>query len=342
MKILFLLKKAFSYGYGGVKSGLSESANLTSAELTRVFDVECKVSLCVDGDSIDKELFDYKPDICIIEALWVTPDKLREVQRLHPSVKFYVRSHSEIPFLATEGIAIDWIKEYVSIPNVYNAFNSFTTCNDFKQLLHHNTEYLPNIFTKIIPKNISLSKHLSNFFRNKITRRHIHIGCFGAIRPMKNQLIQAIAAIRYGDDNDKIIHFHINGGRIEQGGDCAIKNIRAAFKGTKHKLIEHGWLPRIGFLFLIKNMDIGLQMSYSESFNIVAADFAFMEVPIIVSEAIRWMPNGIKADIDVTEIAAKIKYVLRFKEYFIQSECQALSDYNDRSLHAWKRFIYGN
>lgn len=342
MKILFLLKGSFSYGYGGAKSGLSESSNLTSAELTKNFGVDCKVALCDDGNCLDKELFAYKPDVCVIEALWVTPEKLAEIAAMYKGVKFYVRSHSEIPFLSNEGIAVDWIKDYTKIPNVKNSFNSFVTNDDFTGLLHKKAIYLPNIFSKVKVTPLNIWDHLYSLWNNRPRRKIINIGCFGAIRPMKNQLIQAIAAIKYGDDNDKIVYFHINAGRQEQGGDSVLKNIRAAFKNTNHVLVEHGWLSRADFLCLIKRMDIGLQVSYSESFNIVAADFVAMKVPIVVSDAIRWMPAEMQAKIDVRCIAKKIKDVLRLKEYYVQSETIALDQYNKGALSQWKNFIYGN
>src|SRR5689334_13150548 len=98
----------------------------------------------------------------------------------------------------------------------------------------------------------------------------INIASFGSLRPFKNQLIQAVAAIVFAEQKDKILYFHINSTRMEQGGESVIKNIKALFEGTDHKLVEHGWLEQHHFLELVSRMDLGMQISFTESFNLVA------------------------------------------------------------------------
>ena len=339
MKILFLVKGTSSYGYGGAKSGLIESATLTASQIHKHFKIETKVAICVDGNSIDAEVDKFKPTICVLEALWATPCKLKELTKLHPGVKFIVRVHSEIPFLATEGIAIEWIKEFVKIKNVFVSFNSFTTNEDFVHLLKEPVIYLPNIFNKIKVHSISLLENMENFIEGHCKKDIVNIGCFGAIRPMKNQLLQAVSAIRYGDLNNKNIHFHVNSGRQEEGGESIIKNIRSLFRGTKHTLVEHGWLDRREFLDLVYSMDIGMQVSFTESFNIVTADFVLQGVPSVVSEAITWMPDVLKTKNKIHDIADRLRYVLRFSEHYSQLQKHALNDYNIKALAAWQDFI---
>ena len=52
--------------------------------------------------------------------------KFEVLQKLHPNVKWIVRLHSEIPFIANEGIAMDWIYEYQKYDNVFVSLNSKT------------------------------------------------------------------------------------------------------------------------------------------------------------------------------------------------------------------------
>lgn len=333
MKILFLLKGNSGYGYGGPKSGLLESAKLTADQLEKQLHLKVKVFICVDGNDIDREIFLYKPTICIIEAIWVTPEKLKEVSLLHPKVKFYIRIHSEISFLATEGVAIDWIKQYIHIANVHVSFNSHATNNDFLSVVG-DAIYLPNIYHSVKPHSVFFLEELFSSVKN-----HLNIGCFGAIRPLKNQLVQAFAAIEYANDNGKIIHFHINSARTEQGGESVLKNIRSLFKGSKHKLIEHRWLTRSDFFNLIKSMDIGLQVSFSESFNIVTADFVLSEVPMIVSHAIKWMPDDLKVKNDVEEISERIKHILHFTHFYSALAKKYLNNYNIKAIEVWEDFL---
>lgn len=325
MKILFLLKDGSEYGYssGTSKSGLLNSAKfLLESLLTHKLISDGKIVLCVDGNSIDKAVHDFQPDLCIIEAIWVTPDKIGENIRLHPKTRFIVRVHSNIPFLAMEGVAIEWLRQY---PDV--AFNSLNT-----------SEYIRNIISSpIYLPNIDEQNETEAIFINK---GYLNIACFGSIRPLKNQLIQAVAAISYGDQYNISINYHINSSRIEQAGASVLKNIRNLFYNTRHLLIEHGWTDHEDFTNTIRQMDLGLQVSYTESFNIVSADFVHCGVPIIVSPDISWQYSGLKVDPNNEEaIVDKIYEVLKRRGRFISKQTTALSNYNKKAVKVWKNFL---
>lgn len=331
MKILFVLKKnnAYGYNYDTAKSGLSNSAGLTATALHKSLCVDYKISVVQDANSIDKEVSNYKPDYCIIEALFVTPLKLQEIQMLHKKVIFIVRIHSKIAFLSGEGIAIEWIKQYVKMQNVSVCFNNKQTNDDFNEI-GINSHYLPNIYYF----------NDDNKFQEQCTKKVVKIGCFGAIRPLKNQLFQAFCALEYARKNKVSLEFHINSGRQEEGGESALKNIRNLFEGTSYKLVEHTWHNRETFLKVIKNLDLGLQLSFTESFNIVAADFVYQKVPIIVSNEIEWMTDSLKVSTsDSDDVINKIERVLRRKRLYVRRQLNSLNSYNSDSLKAWKRFL---
>lgn len=100
----------------------------------------------VDGNSIDREVTRFKPDIVVIEALWVTPEKIDELVRLHPDVMWIIRIHSEIPFLSTEGIAFDWMNRYLTNTKVRIASNSERMCRELPAVLKHPVLHLPNCY----------------------------------------------------------------------------------------------------------------------------------------------------------------------------------------------------
>src|SRR5688572_17003341 len=88
-KILFLLRKNNSSGaeYSDPniftsKSGLLNSAKLTAEALKENLGLDAKIEVCFDANSIDREVHLFKPRYCILEALWVTPDKMKEIARL--------------------------------------------------------------------------------------------------------------------------------------------------------------------------------------------------------------------------------------------------------------------
>jgi hypothetical protein len=287
MKTLFILKRRCNYGEPsypiGFTSGLYNSAKFVSDMLEHM-GIESKVVEVVDNNSIDGEVASYKPTHVFIEALWVVPSKFEVLQKLHPMVKWVVRIHSNVPFLANEGIAIDWIKGYAKFGNVRVAPNSRLCMDDLRAVIpEHKLVYLPNYYQFEPP-----TAHIGT-----TDDTTVRIGCFGAIRPLKNQLIQAIAAIRFAATIGKKLEFHINSSRVEQKGCNVLKNLRALFSDTPDRvLVEHKWLPRSEFLAVIGSMDINMQVSFTETFNIVAADSVNEFVPVIVSDSIGFiLPN---------------------------------------------------
>jgi hypothetical protein len=299
MKILFICKKRLSEY--GISIGLNNSSAFISNYLNKK-GIESKSISVTDANSIDKEVFEYKPTHVVIQALWVPAYKFKELLLIkrYKNIKWIVSIHSKIPFLANEGIAIKWLNEYKDLQkdfsNLIISANSKETVDCIRKALKINCIYLPNIYMPL---------YYFNKFKNK--SNIINIGCFGAVRPLKNQLIQAMAAIAYGDKYKKIIHFHMNGKRTEQKGDIVLKNIQELFKNTKHSLIEHEWKNHKEFLNLVNTMDIGLQVSLTETFNIVAADFVHCFKPIVISPEISWASFISKANPhDINDIVEKI------------------------------------
>lgn len=336
--ILFLIKEGYDYNAPAkVKGGLYNSTYLTKKVLSKEFKFKkFEMDTCIDGNSIDAKIHKYNPKICILQAIWVTPEKLRELTALHKKVKFIVLIHSKIPFLAMEGMSITWIKEFVNISGVTVAFNNKETSNLFKDLGVYNI-YLPNLYHRSKEaKNIKLFDVLCE----NEPGNEVNIGCFGAIRPLKNQLFQAAAAIKWGNLTGVKIKFHINSGRKEQAGDNVLKNIKALFKNTRHELIEHSWLSHDKFLDLIKSMDLGLQVSFTESFNIVTADFVSQNIPIIGSNDIKWMPDISKtntfSDVNLVE---KIDFTLKRPGIIINENNKALRAYSEKAIINWRRLI---
>jgi hypothetical protein len=345
-KILILLKKNNeSGGQFTSKAGLSNSANFLKRILEKYVNLHCELKLCVDANSVDKEISLFRPDICIIEAIWIPPYKMKELSKLWPSVTFVVRVHSKIPFLANEGIAIGWIKEYNQIENVMVSFNNLATNEDFRGI-GIEPVYLPNLYPTI--RNFNGTKYFFKSIKEKVcklfgcstSKTVVNIGCFGAIRPLKNQLSQAFAAITYADKNDKILHYHINGTRVEQRGENVLKNLRELFKDTRHKLVEHKWMEHHEFLKVIHQMDLGLQVSYTESFNIVTADFVHCEKPIIVGHDTDWMYCESKVDANnIPMMVEKIENVMKNRSKYILRNYTSFEKYYRKSLRIWRWFL---
>jgi len=336
-KILFICKQRPS-GYGA-SYGLLNSCRFLCNALHRL-GVNAKLVEVIDNNSIDREVTLYKPTHVFIEALWVVPEKFDILIPLHKKVQWYVRLHSNTPFIANEGVAIDWIRKYALLQKKYSQFhiapNSIKMVTDLNQSLGIDTMYAPNIY---IPENGTKGDIDAIDFKK--SNDFIDIGCFGAIRPLKNQLIQAMAALAFAKENGKKLRFHINGSRIEQKGDNVYKNIVALFEGTEHQLIEHGWMSHNTFVDLIRKMDYGLQVSFSETFNIVAADFVYNNVPIVGSEEIEWMNSLYQANpTDINSIVNHLWFAKMGKKMRLQLLNNiGLDWYNSKATTAWVNLL---
>jgi|LakMenEpi03Aug12_release.lakeMendotaPanAssembly.Ray.scaffolds.fasta_scaffold661679_1 hypothetical protein len=152
-KILFVLKKRntvwnTSDQYAAeLSSGLLNSVRFVTKMIRENFG-QCLPVLeqVVDGNDINRVVFQHKPNLVIIEALWATPEKINELSSLYPNVKWIVRLHSEVPFLANEGVAMEWLNGYSLNRKIFVATNSVRAQRELNQLLHRDVLYLPNCY----------------------------------------------------------------------------------------------------------------------------------------------------------------------------------------------------
>lgn len=347
-RILFICKKRVdTYG---ISFGLLNSAFFVAEALEELGCIT-KVVTVVDSNDIDREVAHFKPNIAIIEAIWVPPYKLYEILPLHPKTRFVVRIHSKTPFLATEGIALDWIKQYgqatKDFHNFFIAPNNEELHDDIEHVLEIKNTFLPNIYkpSLCIPGHFTYWNMQADPGAFDSEHDFINIGCFGAIRALKNHLIQAFAAISFARGIKKKLRFHINSNRLEgKNANDVLKNLRALFAGLHDaELVEHTWMDHKRFIEVVKKMDLGMQVSLSESFNIVAADFVSSNVPIVVSKDIDWMPHEYRADPNsAEEIKEKLEFAWRGKAINLQQmNKDHLHTHNQKALHYWKEFVNG-
>jgi hypothetical protein len=325
MRVLFILKLG-DYGYSGIiSSGLFNSAQFI-VDMLNANGQTAKLVQVPDNNSIDKEVTVFKPDVVIIEALWVVPTKFAVLTKLHPTVKWVVRVHSDLPFLSHEGMAMEWLFEYLKHANVSIAFNDQRIANDFAYLISDPSMplYLPNYYP--------ISPAVFATLMNPV----VVIGCFGAIRPLKNQLLQAMAAILYAKKTGRPVEFHINSTRIE-GGEAILKNMRALFAATDNVLIEHPWLPRADFLELISTMSIVMAVSLSETFCITAADAVSRGVPLICSEQVPWADSS--SIVDATSVPDIIEKLDDPFDISTKKNQKNLRKYSEKAQQIWLRYL---
>jgi len=337
MRVLFVLKDRFYNKTHSKSYGLINSSKQVAKYLESEGHV-CKVVQVIDANYIDKEVFEFRPDVVIIEALWVSGDKMKELIEIkrYKHITWVVRIHSNIGFLSAETLALKYVNDYISLEKE----NLFVSCNNLG--FNHNLSKAMNYKYTYLPNIIDL-----NFYHKEKNphSHHIDVGCFGSLRILKNQCYQAMCAMEAADRLHKTLKFHITVDvNVDKygGNNSVLKNLEELFKNSRHELIKHLWLEQDDFRHLIKKMDIGLQVSYTESFNIVSADFVNGGVPIVVSDSIRWMPWFLKTStVEFEKTISKIItiYNWRHSKLIKWWSRKNLFIYNEDAKREWNKFL---
>lgn len=316
-------------------SGVATSTHLI-AEALRTEGICVEIAGVSKPEEIAHVARRYSPEQIIVETLWVNPEHFRGLVEEFPDIRWAVREHSESCFRVLEPHAFGWIIEYMKL-GVEVISNSARSAEDVSAMAlaagvdPRLGSYGPNIYP--IPA-----------LKDMVTHRRegdtVHIGCFGAVRLMKNHITQALAAIMFGDEQDVTVHFHINSYDIPGYIDPVINNLREMFsKLTRHKLVEHGWMCRADFLELIREMHIVTQVSFTETFNIVAADAMYQGVPIIVSDEISWLGSYAHRDPNSASDIARGYRVIHNewcrRDRRLQLQRRDMEEFSTRALVIW-------
>lgn len=352
-RVQFILKRRddfnpVEHSPTGMSTGLYNSASFM-ANMMESAGYPVDLQVVVDNNGIDRIVTQFKPTHVIIEALWVVPTKFNILTALHPDVKWIIRLHSEMPFIAGEGMALDWLAEYIKYPQITIAVNAPRMLDEVRLYLtttsgldHKDIEnrviYLPNYYPKEYKKknNSTTSKYAEQKY-------WVDIACFGAVRPLKNHVTQAVAALKYCNQHGKQLRFHINSGRIEGKGDPVMNNLKNMFEQMSnygHRLVIHPWAPREEFLETCSKMDVGLQCSFSETFNIVCADLVSQGVPIVGSPEVPWISKYFTAKPgDSDEIFHAISRAIEFNKVNVWFNQRNLTKYTKRTKKIWTRYF---
>ena len=337
-KVLFIVKRgALDYADTDYCSNLPKSSGLYNSALLVVdmlnkAGVKANLEIATDNNDIDRLVKKHNPKIVVIEALWVVPEKFKVLKKLWPKVTWVIRLHSEFPFLSMEGMAMEWIFKYID-EGVKIAVNSEQMLNELTVLTKTDILYMPNYY----PVDNSYKVYNPREFDV------VNIGCFGAIRPYKNQLTQAVAAIKFAGEYNLKLHFHINSTRIENQGSPILKNIRSLFMAfPEHKLVEYAWMEHSDFIKLVRSMDYGMQVSYTETFNIVSADFVNSNIPMVVSTEIDWMDEEYQVFFPskINEIFDRLEFARKGKKNHSQDvNKKRLDKFSKKSKQQWLKTI---
>jgi hypothetical protein len=167
----------------------------------------------------------------------------------------------------------------------------------------------------------------------------LRIGAFGATRPLKNLMTAAGAAVQIASMLRTDAELWMSSGRNEGGGSVT-EAIRQMIQGVRHvRFVESGWQSWPQFRQTVRSMNLLLQPSYTETFNVVTADGVAEGVPSVVSEAIDWAPDGWKARVDDVDHIARVGLKLLDDKSAPRKGLRALEAWNRGAFRAWREFL---
>jgi glycosyltransferase involved in cell wall biosynthesis len=265
----------------------------------------------------------------VISAPWLSTRDTAAIVEHFPTIQFVVVSHSNVGFLQADPSGIRLLRDYIELTHKHDNLsiggNSSRFCNWVSEAYNTHVVLLPNMYP--IYNSIERVKH-----------EGIRIGSFGAIRPLKNQLTAAAAAIIIGRRSGAPVEFHLSAGREEGGGNIVLNAIQQMTHDLPDfKLVLDGWRGWHEFREIVADMDLLIHPSYTESFNMVTADGVSQGIPVVGSEAIYWLPQNWKGDSDDAVELAEIG--MRLLKEGPREGIEALTRHNEHAFEDWKRFL---
>ena len=187
--------------------------------------------------------------------------------------------------------------------------------------------YLPNLYFLEGPPD-----HYRPPFHGGLLR----VGAFGATRPLKNLMSAAGAALTISRFFGGDLELWINSGR-DEGAGCIVRAIEEMFRITRHAhLVRAGWASWHDHRKTVARMNLLINCSYTESFNMVTADGIAEGIPSVVSDAICWAPAYRRAPVDdVLEITRVGRHLLceRMQSQALPSPTHLVRRYAPRCWH---------
>ncbi|WP_394835827.1 hypothetical protein LVJ94_02725 [Pendulispora rubella] len=271
---------------------------------------------------------------CIIEAPWVPLGDTQQLLADHPYVRFAVRSHSNMAFLQVEAGAIVLLRDLMVLEdNVLNldvAANSAHLAHFFERTYSGRCVYLPNLYDLERPRRKRDVQH---------DHRLVRVGRFGALRLLKMHTAAASAAMLLARDRGCDLEFYISVDREEHGGGV-IDALRAMFANLPWaRLIESPWQDWGHFRRTVEHLDLHVQASGTETFNLTMADAVSAGVKVVGSPAIEWLPAHWQVEADRIEDMARVGGAALASNDAAGEQFRALETFGERTVQLWLEYF---
>lgn len=325
------------YNYCHIGLGINA---LHTAKILRREGIHCDIAPVVTPADIAKWVTAHgPPTYAIIEAPWVPAKVIASLLLEFPQTHWIVRSHSQIGFLQVEPGAVVILRELLTMQemqlNLTVAANTRRLTHFLEKTYTARCLYLPNLYDV---QRVQRKRDESH------THRNLRIASFGALRLLKNHTTAAAAALLMAQRRGSDLEFWINVNREENIGSKGIlMTLRAMFDHVPYaKLVEQPWQTWSEFRRTVAYMDLCLQVSFSETFNIITADAVAEGVPSVVSESIEWAPRDWHAEPDNAEDVARIGSRLLWDTHGAEEGLASLERYVKESVCIWLGYLNSN
>ena len=327
------------YGYKRHR-GLYINALMT-ARVLRKLGIACDLAAVQHARDVGKVLAK-RPDAthAIFQAIWIDADKMCELLAQFPAVHFVVRTHSQIGFLQVEPSAVRTLRALLlaeqQMLNLTVSANT-TRLQHFLQGTYKSPVlYLPNLYDveRVERKRDEAHQH-----------KLLRVGSFGAHRLLKNHTPAAAAALLIAQRRNSDLEFYVNGDREENltKKNAVLHALQAMFADLPWaRLVTVPWQEWSEFRATVAHMDLCMQVSFTETFNIVTADAVCEGVPSVVSDAIEWTPRSWHANVDSAEDVARVGSHLLWDHHAAAEGLRALEDYEKNARALWLGYLDSN
>lgn len=268
----------------------------------------------------------------IVSAPWINTSDWQHILSRFRTVQFSVVCHSNIPFLNADPQAVQLMRDALMLEQGNLNFQTAGNSEKFNQFIRQTYKrrcwFLPNLYfldETTEPNRPVWSGDL------------LRIGCFGANRVLKNATTAGAASLELAARLRVDLELYVNAGRAEGGN---MQSLRELFAGVRSaKLIEINWESWPQFRRTVAHMDLLMQPSFTESFNMVTADGVAESVPSVVGDAIDWAPCSWKANIEDTQSVVKTAIQVLHDRDAARDGFTALTRYVSDGVQAYLRYF---
>ncbi len=271
----------------------------------------------------------------VISAPWIPVVQLNRLVLRFPHVQWTVNCHSNVGFLQADTNGVQLLRKYIEYQKGSLNFSVSGNSRKFVRWMRESysveAQYLPNLY------------HLTstvNTHKPTYSGGTLRLGCFGATRPQKNLMSAGGAALLLKAWLNCDVELWLSAGRTEGGGNTILNAVKAMLENKPGvKIVFNNWATWPQFRECVSTMNLLIQPSYTESFNMVTADGIAEGVPSVVSDAIEWAPDHWKAKMDDVNDIARVGRQLLYDPRAPYDGLVALEQHNRDGYEVWEEFL---